>query len=58
MRIKLTESNMDLVMSVVRSKGISLVDSINYLLENPDIIKYTRGVNVQEKMQPKSGEKN
>ncbi|MCP3682627.1 MAG: hypothetical protein GY861_08055 [bacterium] len=45
MRIKLSEKNMDLVMDVVRSKGISLVEAINYLLDHPEEIVSTRGVN-------------
>lgn len=45
MRVKLSDKNMDLVMNVVRDKGISLTDALNYLLDNPDEIVSTRGVN-------------
>lgn len=46
MRVKLSEHNMDLVMATVRSKGLKIEEVINYLLDNPEEIMSTRGVNV------------
>lgn len=43
MRIDLKEENMDLVMHVVRKKGVKIVDIIDYLLDNPEIIEIARG---------------
>ncbi|CAM0103974.1 hypothetical protein VPH166E361_0032 [Vibrio phage 166E36-1] len=49
MRIKLSESNMDIVMHTVRTKGINLVDAVNYLLDHPEEIESTRGTNEKQK---------
>lgn len=43
MRIKLSKDSMDIVMSVVRKYNISLEDSIEFIINNPQEIAITRG---------------
>lgn len=43
MRIKLTKDSMDIVMSIVRKYNISIEDSIEFIIKNPQEIEITRG---------------
>ena len=50
MRVKLSSKSMDVVMFVVRKYGISIDKSIDFIIENPEIIVFTRGeINGNEK---------
>lgn len=43
MRIKLSKDSMDVVMNIVRKYKISLEDSIEFIINNPQEIVITRG---------------
>lgn len=49
MRIQLSDSNMDIIMHTVRTKGISLTDAVNYLLDHPEEIESARGADDKPK---------
>lgn len=57
MRIKLSKDSMDIVMSIVRKYNISLDDSIEFIINNPQEIAITRGEienNTERENRPKS----
>ena len=57
MRVKLSKVSMDIIMSIVRKYNISLEQSIEFIIENPEIIAFTRGeINGSEKAAVKSQE--
>ncbi|QZI86816.1 hypothetical protein MYOV056v2_p0042 [Vibrio phage 184E37.3a] len=43
MKINLSEQSMDIVMHIVRKKGVKLKDSIEFIINNPEEIEITRG---------------
>lgn len=57
MRIKLTKDSMDIVMSIVRKYNISIEDSIEFIIKNPQEIEITRG-EIEHKSTRKNTSKN
>lgn len=43
MRIDLSEESMDIVMKIVRKKGIKLSKVVEFIINNPHEIEITRG---------------
>ncbi len=49
MRIDLSEEAMDIVMTIVRKRGLKLSESIEFILNNPEEIEITRGELYEER---------
>lgn len=50
MRIKLSNKAMDIVMHIVRKYDLTIEQSVEFIIENPDLIVFTRGeINGSEK---------